>query len=50
MDPSEKLSVVRYYKLLDFLGDIGGFKGAINIIFSAFGVYFSKAMLKTDVV
>jgi hypothetical protein len=41
MDSEMKTHVLTSYKLLDFLGDLGGFKEALNIVFSFIGTYFS---------
>lgn len=37
-------------KALEFLGDFGGFKEAVNIVFSLFGFYFSSRLFKADLV
>ena len=50
MDSEMKTHVLTSYKLLDFLGDLGGFKEALNIIFSVFGTYFSAQFFRADFV
>ena len=50
MDSEMKTHVLKSYKLLDFLGDLGGFKEALNIVFSLFGTYFSTQLFRADFV
>ena len=42
LDSFKKVSVVKTYKILEFLGDWGGFKEFFEIILSAIGLYFSE--------
>lgn len=42
LDSFKKVSVVKTYKILEFLGDWGGFKEFLEIILSAIGLYFSE--------
>jgi hypothetical protein len=50
LDDSKRVSVVTTQKILEFLGDFGGFKEAVNIVFSIFGYYFSSRLFKADLV
>ena len=50
LDSSKKVSILTKQKLLDFLGDLGGFKQAIDIIFSLFGIYVSSRLFKAELV
>ena len=40
LDSQKQISVVTSYKMLEFLGDLGGFLEAIQIVFSLVGSYF----------
>lgn len=48
MDSQKQIHIVSSYKVLEFLGDIGGFLEAIEIIFSTLGTYFSGRFLKSS--
>ena len=41
LDSFKKITVVKTYKMLEFLGDWSGFKDFVEIVFSAVGLYFS---------
>ena len=46
LDNFKEVSIRSSVEILDFLGDIGGFMGALEMIFVIFGSYFSgKFML-----
>jgi hypothetical protein len=47
---SKKVSVLTTQKLLEFLGDLLGFKEALGICFSFFAVYVSSRLFKADMV
>ena len=46
LDSTKKVSIVKTYKILEFLGDWGGFKEFLEIIVSSIGLYFSQQFLK----
>lgn len=48
LDDNKRVNVVTTQKALEFLGDLGGFKEAIDIIFSFLGLYFSSRLFKAD--
>jgi hypothetical protein len=48
LDDNKRVSVVTTQKALEFLGELGGFKEAVNIIFSFFGLYLSSRLFKAD--
>ena len=48
LDSKKKISVITTYKLLEFLGDLGGFKQAVDLCLGAIGVYVSSRMFKAD--
>ena len=50
LDSFKQVSVVKTYKILEFLGDWGGFKEFLEIILSAVGLYFSEQFLKQDII
>jgi hypothetical protein len=50
LDDNKRVSVVTTQKILDLLGDLGGFKEAVNIIFSFFGYYLSNRLFKADLI
>ena len=50
LDSSKKISILKTQKLLDFLGNLGGFKQAVDICFSFFGIYISARYLKADLI
>ena len=50
LDDNKRVSVVTTQKAFEFLGDFGGFKEAVNIVFSFFGFYFSSRLFKADLV
>ena len=41
LDSYKKITVVKTYKMLEFLGDWSRFKDFVEIVFSAVGLYFS---------
>ena len=45
MDSFKTVSVRSSVEILDFLGDIGGFQGAIEMIFGFFGTWFSSKFI-----
>ena len=45
MDSFKTVSVRSSVEILDFLGDIGGFQGAIEMIFGFFGTWFSAKFI-----
>ena len=47
MDSVKSVHIISSYKLLSFLGDMGGFGEAIHIVFSLFGSYFSAQLFRT---
>ena len=49
-DSQKQIHVVNSYKLLSFIGDIGGFYEALSILFSIFGAYFSSNLFKSYLV
>jgi hypothetical protein len=50
LDDNKRVSIVTTQKALEFLGDLGGFKEAVNIIFSFFGFYLSSRIYKADLI
>ena len=46
----KKVSVLTTQKLLEILGDLGGFYQAFDICFSFFGLYVSSRLLKADMI
>ena len=44
------MHVIKSYEILGFLRDIGGFRGALDLVFSTVGVYFSSNMFKVALV
>ena len=50
LDDNKRVSVVTTEKVLELLGFIGGFKEAINIIFSIFGLYISSRLFKANLI
>ena len=50
LDNNKKVNVVTTQKILEFLGDLGGFKEAVNIIFSLFALYVSNRLFKADLI
>ena len=48
MDSAKHMHIVKTYKLLEFLGDISGFKEFIEITFGLVGFYISSTMFKAD--
>ena len=47
LDSQKEIHVVNSYKLLGFIGDIGGFYEALSILFSIIGTYFSSNLFKS---
>ena len=41
LDSTKNVSIVKTYKILEFLGDWGGFKEFLDIILSTIGLYVS---------
>ena len=50
MDSQKEVHVITSYEILGFLRDIGGFRGALDLVFSTVGVYFSSNMFKVALV
>ena len=48
MDAAKHIHVIKTYKLMEFLGDISGFKEFIEITFGLFGFYISSTLFKAD--
>lgn len=48
MDNTKHVNIIKTYKLLEFLGDISGFKEFIEIMFGLVGFYISSTMFKAD--
>ena len=48
LDSKKKISVITTEKLLEFLGDLGGFNGAVDLCLGFFGLYVSSRMFKAD--
>ena len=45
MDSEKKVHIIHNYKLLEFLGDLGGFYEMIYVPFSLLGGYYSSIFL-----
>ena len=50
LDSSKKINIVTTYKILEFLGDWGGFREALSIAFSTVGIYFSSQFFRSDLI
>ena len=48
MDNAKHIHIIKTYKLLEFLGDVSGFKEFIEIMFGLVGFYISSVTFKAD--
>lgn len=48
LDSTKQINIITSYKLLEFLGDIGGFLEALEIICMFIGSYFSSRFFKAN--
>mmetsp|Transcript_42432 Transcript_42432/g.65108 ORF Transcript_42432/g.65108 Transcript_42432/m.65108 type:complete len:133 (+) Transcript_42432:552-950(+) len=50
LDSQKEVTVVKSYKLLEFLGDLGGFVEMTSVIFAVVGGYLATKMLRAEMI